>query len=211
MNFYLSSYLFGDDYLQLKELLPPGARIGHITNAKDWADADENRKQRDLQAEMDFLEQLGFVNEHLDLKAYFGKTEALKHKLATLDGIWVCGGNTFILRQAMRLSGFDQLFEELRQREDFLWAGYSAGACILSDSLKYIQHVDDPTQLPYAQISTPIFEGLGFFNYGILPHYDSNHFESAAIEVEIQTCIRNKWLFKAIRDGEVLLGKGSSD
>ncbi|MEE1943741.1 Type 1 glutamine amidotransferase-like domain-containing protein [Pedobacter sp. KR3-3] len=207
MNLYLSSYLFGNETDQLAELLPPGAKIGHINNAKDWIGADEARKREELMQEMAFLEKLGFENEHVDLKDYFFREEALDQKLATLDGVWVSGGNTFVLRQAMQLSGFDTIFQKLRQRRDFLWAGYSAGVCILCDSLKYIAEVDDPNQLPYEQLQTPIYAGLGYFDYGILPHYQSNHFESEAMAKEVQKCIDNKWLFKALRDGEVLIIK----
>lgn len=207
MNLYLSSFQFGNESDKLCELLQPGAKIGHITNATDWHGADEARKKADLENDMAFLQSLGFKSEHLDLKDYFNRKEALDEKLAGLDGIWVSGGNTFILRQAMRLSGFDTIFGKLRQRTNFLYGGYSAGICVLCDSLKYIEEVDDPTQFPYTQIKEPIYEGLGYFNYGLLPHYKSDHFESAAISKEVEKCIENKWLFKALRDGEVIIIK----
>ncbi|MFD1631857.1 Type 1 glutamine amidotransferase-like domain-containing protein [Pseudopedobacter beijingensis] len=199
--------MFGNDPNQLKDLLPKGSRIGHINNSKDWVGASESIRQKNLQEEMEFLNHLGFKNEHLDLKAYFGKENHLYNKLEGLDGVWVSGGNTFVLRQAMKLSGFDNIFDKLRQRENFLWAGYSAGVCILCDSLKYIETVDDPYNFPYKGINQPIYDGLGLFNYGILPHYNSNHFESEAIDKEIKKCIENKWLFKALKDGEVIIMK----
>lgn len=191
MNLYLSSFKFGNEYEKLKELLPDGARIGHINNSKDWVGADEEIRRQSLKEEMAFLNNLGFRNEHLDLKHYFDKSGELLKKLNQLDAIWVAGGNTFVLRQAMKISGFDTLFETLRKRKNFLWAGYSAGICILCDSLKYIDKVDDPNNFPYQQLNKPIYEGLAFFNYGILPHYDSDHFESEAVEKEIKKCIQN--------------------
>jgi len=84
-------------------------------------------------------------------------------------------------------------------------AGYSAGICVLSSSLRYLEIVDDAHNFPFEAIKQPIFEGLGIFSYALLPHYDSDHPESAAIDQEIQKCIDNKWLFKALRDGEVLI------
>jgi dipeptidase E len=122
-----------------------------------------------------------------------------------LNGLWVSGGNTFVLRQAMRLSGFDNIFKELRGRKDFLYGGYSAGVCILCDSLKYIQIADKPNDFPYEGNTEIIWEGLGVFDYGILPHYDSDHFESELIGNDVRQCIDNKWLFKALRDGEVII------
>ena len=151
------------------------------------------------------MNELGFEAESLDLKTYFGKEEALAKKLNSLGAIWVSGGNTFVLRQAMRLSGFDKLFSTLSTRKDFLYGGYSAGICILSETLKPIDMVDDPENFPYQGIDKVIYEGLGIFNYSFMPHYDSDHPESVDIGKEIQRCIDNKWLFKALRDGDVII------
>lgn len=205
MKYYLSSYKFGIDFLRIKELLPQGAKIGHINNSRDWIGANIERKNIDLQEEITFLENLGFQCEHLDLKDYFGKTLNLKQKLNELDGVWICGGNTFVLRQAMRLSGFDELFKDLQQRKNFFWGGYSAGICILCDSLKYIDQVDDASNFPYKEIKEPIYEGLNVFHYALLPHYRSDHFESKLIEKEVERCIKNKWLFKVLKDGDVII------
>ena len=100
---------------------------------------------------------------------------------------------------AMKLSGFDIIFQELKTRGDFLYAGYSAGICVLSKSLKAIDQVDDPHNFPYPEIIRPIYEGLDVFDFALLPHYDSNHYESEKIGKD------NKWLLKALRDGEVII------
>ena len=85
---------------------------------------------------------------------------------------------------------------------DFIYGAYSAGCCILSPSLKGLQIVDNPEDKPYKYTET-IWEGLGILNYAFLPHYDSDHHESADIDKEIRYCIENKVPFKAFRDGEV--------
>ncbi|WP_405207190.1 Type 1 glutamine amidotransferase-like domain-containing protein [Aquimarina sp. LLG6339-5] len=205
MKYYLSSYKFGDKVEKLKNTLPQGAKIGHINNSKDWTTASAEIRNNHLKEEMEFMDNLGFISEHLDLKNYFGKENKLRNKIASLDGIWVCGGNTFVLRQAMKLSGFDNIFKELQKRDDFFYGGYSAGVCVLSDSLKYIQFVDNPNDFPYKEITEIIWDGLNLFNYGILPHYDSEHPESEEIEREVKRCIENKWLFKTMKDGEVII------
>ncbi len=205
MKFYLSSYKFGNHTEQLKTMLPAGSKIGHINNARDWTTADPARRQQHQHEEIEQLNQFGFIAEPLNLQHYFNKPAELADKLNSLGGLWVSGGNTFVLRQAMRLSGFDALFNTLQGRKDFLYAGYSAGICILCDSLKYIQNVDNPNDFPYAGSTEIIWEGLNVFNYGLLPHYDSDHPESEAIGKEVQVCIDNKWLFKALRDGEVMI------
>ena len=205
MKFYLSSYKFGNQMGRLSEMLPPGSVIGHVNNSRDFTWADAAIREAYQNEEIAELTKLGFAAEPLDLKQYFGRAEALRSKIDTLDGLWVSGGNTFVLRQAMWLSGFDDIFMGLRYRKGFLYGGYSAGICILCDSLKYIGRVDDPNDFPYPENKETIWEGLGVFSYGLLPHYDSDHFESEAIGKEVQACIDNKWLFKALRDGEVTI------
>lgn len=205
MKFYLSSYKFGNNTQKLQTMLPKGSRFGHINNAKDFTGHDPVRKANHQNEEISILQSLGFEAEALDLTAYFGRQTALREKLLQLEALWVSGGNTFILRQAMSLSGFDELFEELKHNKDFLYAGYSAGMCVLCDSLKYIEMVDNPNDFPYPESTTAIWDGLGVFNFGLLPHYNSNHYESEAIGKEVQRCIDNKWLFKALKDGEVII------
>lgn len=205
MKLYLSSIKFGDEVEKLKVMLPQGARIGHINNARDWTTADPQIRSQHQQQEIETLNSFGFQAEMLDLKDYFHKHSALRQKLAELDGVWVSGGNTFVLLQAMVLSGFDQIFQELKERKGFLYGGYSAGVCVLCDSLKYIQQVDDPNDFPYADNTETIWEGLNYFNYGMISHYRSDHYESEMVELEVENCIRNKWLFKALSDGEVII------
>ncbi len=205
MKYYLSSYKFGNEVAKLKTMLPPGSRIGHINNSRDFSAVEEYVKTIYQNEEISELNALGFNAEPLDLRVYFGKQDQLSTKLSELDGLWVSGGNTFVLRQAMYLSGFDNFFTALTKRKGFLYGGYSAGICILCDSLKYIANVDDPNDFPYSEIEETIWSGLGVFNYALLPHYDSGHFESDAIAREIQNCIDNKWMFKALRDGDVII------
>lgn len=70
------------------------------------------------------------------------------------------GGNIFILRMAMRISGFDTVFPQISEKKDFLWGGYSAGSCMLANTLKPIEIVDDPN-IPYKEIDKAVYEGLG--------------------------------------------------
>ena len=205
MKYYLSSYKFGDKIDDLKRLIPKNNKIGHINNAQDCLGYDVERTRKSQEDQMGYLNSLGFESEPLDLRSYFYKTEALRDKISDLGALWVSGGNAFVLRMAMKLSGFDIIFQELKTRGDFLYAGYSAGICVLSKSMKAIDQVDDPHNFPYPEILRPIYEGLGVFDHAFMPHYDSNHFESEVIGKEIQRCIDNKWLFKALRDGEVII------
>jgi len=205
MKYYLSSYKFGNKIEDLKRLCPSNNKIGHINNSRDWVGADPKRAAKHQREEIEFLNSIGFDGEPLDLKLYFNKVDELREKINSLGAVWVSGGNTFVLRMAMKLSGFDIIFNEIKGREDFLYGGYSAGICILSNNLKSIDFVDDPNNFPYEEINQTVYEGLGVFNYSFMPHYDSDHVESEDVGKEIQRCIDNKWLFKALRDGDVII------
>ena len=206
MKLYLSSYRFGNevDTLQLLGEQVSGT-LGYIPNALDFTTADPVRKQLHIEREMTELQGLGFTVALLDLRAYFGRAHGLHEHLRTLGGVYVCGGNCFVLRQAMQLSGFDAALPAIRDRDDFLYAGYSAGVCALSPTLHAYAIVDDPTDMPYPQLREQIWDGLGLLSFVFLPHYRSDHPESAQIDEEIAYCIDHKILFKAYRDGEVLV------
>ncbi len=139
------------------------------------------------------------------MKKYFGKQRGLEKKLAEFGAVWVNGGNTFVLRQAMRRSGFDNIFNKLLKRKDFVYGGYSAGICILAKDLHGLEIVDDPHQKPYEKRSKVLWNGLGFLDYMILPHYKSDHPESKLVGKTVQYFIDNKLLFKVLRDGEVII------
>lgn len=206
MKLYLSSYKIGDESEKLKKLMPEfNRKIGYISNALDFTEANYESIKKYIESDISELEEVGFIVEKLDLKNYFYKDKELKTKLDALDGIWVSGGNTFILRQAMRLSGFDALIKELIYRKDFLYGGYSAGCCVLSQSLKAYAIVDDPNDRPYPELQETIWEGLGLISYVFLPHYQSDHSESNDINKELDFCIKNNLSFKTLRDGEVII------
>lgn len=201
MKFYLSSYRIGKESEKLKELTH-GKKIGFIPNSLDYVEPKARKESNERN--MSELSKLGIDIEMLNLKDYFGKKEKLKKKIDSLGGVWIRGGNTFILRQAMQLSGFDSIIKNL-DRENFLYGGYSAGICILAPSLKALQQVDNPNIMPYKEIKEIIWDGLDILDYIILPHYKSNHSESSDIDKEIDFCKKNNIPFKPLRDGDVII------
>lgn len=210
MKFYLSSYRFGNETETLKRWITgTNGRFGYIPNACDsFVDDADWSIARHIQEDMDSLREIGAEVELLDLKEYFGKQEELRAKLAELGGVYVSGGNSFVLRQAMRLSGFDVLLPVMRtSRENFVYAAYSAGVCVLGPSMRVHALTDDANVFPYPQITEQIWDGIGILDFVFEPHYASNHPESASVEREVAYCVENKILFKAYHDGEVLLLK----
>lgn len=205
MKFYLSSFRLGDRADELVRLMPENKKIAYIPNAGDYSDVDVEKRKQWEDEDMNDLEDLGLSVEVLDLKHYFNKSADLREKLKEFGGVFVRGGSTFILRQAMKLSGFDQIFQSFLQREDFLYAGYSAGICVLAPDFKALQIVDDPHDKPYKECQETLWDGLGILDKMILPHYQSNHPESAAIDEEVAYCKKHKIPFQTLRDGEVIV------
>ena len=205
MKFYLSSYKLGEKAETLKEWMAFGEKkVGYIPNAFDFTKMDPENRKKHMDFDIAGLKDLGFTVEVLDLRDFFGKKEELEGKLKSLDMLWVSGGNTFVLRQAMKLSGFDTLFAKLRERKDFVYGAYSAGCCVLSTTLLGLQIVDEPFEYPYPESQETIWEGLGVLDYMFLPHFDSDHPESADIDKEVEYCKMHGLPFKTVRDGEVI-------
>jgi dipeptidase E len=202
MKYYLSSHEVGNETEKLKTLVPKG-KIGYIPNAKDFTGADPERRAKRSEKDMGSLRKLDLEVEMLNLHDYFGKRDELKKKLEELGAIFISGGNVFVLRQAMKLSGFNEILKEIKDT-NFLYAGYSAAGCVLAPSLKGMDLVD-PLDTPYDEQKEILWDGLGFVDFHFMPHWDSNHPESADIDKEIAYCKENNIPYKAIRDGEVII------
>src|SRR5690625_2214088 len=206
MKFYLSSFKIGSSEQKLKEITTNGnKRVAYINNALDSA-TDIERRNKSEEIDISDLKRLGFKVDILDLKQYFHKTDELEERLDVYDVLWVRGGNAFVLAQAIRFSGFDQIIKGyFRNNKDVLYGGYSAGICILGPTLNGIHLVDDPNQNPYNEEGQIIWEGLNILDYALAPHYKSDHKESEDVDKYIEYMINNKIPFKALRDGEVII------
>ncbi|MFB6246012.1 MAG: Type 1 glutamine amidotransferase-like domain-containing protein [Candidatus Pacearchaeota archaeon] len=201
MKHYLSSYRIGNNGEKLKEMIGDG-KIGFILNSKDFHNVHVLSEK--LEQGIKTLNDLGLNVEHVDLKDYFGRKEDLKKKLDELLGVWVAGGNVFVLRQAMYLSGFDEIMKNI-ERDNFVYSGDSAGACVLSPNLEPYNLVDDPNLHPYEELNETIWEGLGILDYVFLPHYKSNHEESRDVDKTVDYCESKGIPYKTLKDGEVIV------
>jgi dipeptidase E len=204
MKFYLSSFKIGNQGKKLKSLVK-NKKIGYIPNALDFTGANSEKINELNSISINELNQLGLEPEILDLKDYFGIPEKLYLKLDELKAVYISGGNTFVLRQAMRLSGFDRYVQTHLDDNDFVYAGFSAAICILYKDMEALQIVDKPDDFPYKEIKKTIWEGLGVLDYLILPHYNSDHSESEGINQEVDYCKKNNIPYKTLRDGEVII------
>ncbi|WP_210324626.1 Type 1 glutamine amidotransferase-like domain-containing protein [Chelatococcus reniformis] len=154
------------------------------------------------------LEALGLTVRDLDLQDFFGAPNRLREALREHDMVWINGGNAFILRRAMKLSGMDAQIIDLLERDEIVYAGFSAAAVIISQSLRGLEAVDDPHDVPDGYPAEIEWNGLGILPFAIVVHYKSNHSESAAVEKEIEHYERLNIPYRTLRDGEVFVVRG---
>jgi dipeptidase E len=102
----------------------------------------------------------------------------------------------------MHQSGLDKVLTMRAADPDFVYAGYSAGSCVMGVTLRGLQFADDPVIVPRGYSPEPIWEGLGFVPFSLAPHYRSPHPESGLIEDVIDAYIQGKTPFIVLRDGE---------
>ena len=203
MRLYLSSYRLGNKPEELLRLLKGKESTALILNAMDFVSTED--RAADLGRETERLKSIGLEPTEVDLRQYFGKPDDLKEELAGFDLLWVRGGNAFVLRRAFRQSGLDRLLPELLEKDTLVYGGYSAGNTILVPNLAGTELVDDPNLVPKGYDPEIIWEGLGIMPYEVVPHYKSDHPESADIDISVQYLIDHHMPFIALRDGQVII------
>jgi dipeptidase E len=178
-----------------------------IANALDDAPPDVRRAGVEL--ELAALAVLGLDAAELDLRGYFGQRELLHRDLAGTGLAWLRGGNVFMLRYALRHSGADAVLGELLAADALVYAGYSAGPCVLSPSLRGLELVDDPAAVTRTYGSPPVWDGLALLTEAFVPHYRSpGHPETAAIERVVARYRADGIPYRTLRDGQALLING---
>jgi len=203
MKLYLSSYKVGNRIEELKKWIDEhGNKICLIPNSRDIYPESE-KKSNGIQADVNELIALGFDVTVISLKDYFNNKEELLSKIKEFNAFYVVGGNVFVLRQAMYLSGFDEYLKTIENNTNYLYAGYSAGICVLAKDMHGLDICDDPDINPY-DIDT-IWEGLGYFDYIFLPHYKSDHPESHLVDKVVDLFEEKKVKYKALKDGDVII------
>ncbi|MFK0163056.1 Type 1 glutamine amidotransferase-like domain-containing protein [Rhizobium sp. NPDC090279] len=208
---YLSSYRLGDHADRLFDLMRGKRRVGIVANALDFIPDDaRQRYEATIYSPAREMSDLGARPEYLDLRAYFGKSDALEQALEEIDLVWVLGGNAFLLRRAMRQSGFDNLILKFLREDAIVYGGFSAGAVVATATLKGIDLMDDPHELVAGYDPTITWEGLGLVDFSIVPHYRSDHGEAEAAERAVAYFEERSLPFRAIRDGDAIVVEGDT-
>lgn len=204
MKLYLSSYRLSNNPEELVKLIGSNKKIAIIANSMDFL-ADDGERKRSVQREFNDLIKLGLDPEEIDLRDFFGKPDALERKMSGFGALWVRGGNTFVLRRAFAQSGFDKWLMSQKDNKELVYAGYSAGVCVLSPSLKGSDITDDPNIVPKGYNPEIIWDGLGLIDFAFAPHYKSDHRESASMDKEVEYYTKNNIPFRPLHDGEVIV------
>ena len=204
MKLYLSSYKLGNDIELLKEWVKNNKKMLVIPNALDVFE-DSERKTNGILDKCKDLQELGFETQILDLRNYFNKEDELRRYLQDYNSFYVLGGNVFVLRQAMKLSGFDNYLNDISKLDNYLYAGFSAGICVLAKDLHGIHLADEPEKDPY-NYGNIIWDGIGIIDYMPVPHFDTpEHPESHLMYDVVKYLQDNNLPYQTLRDGDVII------
>lgn len=208
MRLYLSSFRLGCCPERLVALAGDGRRLAVVANAMDAQPPAERRTG--VAREVTALAALGFAAEELDLRTVTPATATAA--LARFDVVWLRGGNVFVLADALHASGAGAVLAERLAADDVVYAGYSAGPCVLAPTLAGLDAVDPPGAVVAASGRQPTMAGLGVLDRCVVPHVASpNHPASAALAAVAARYARDGVDHVALRDGEVLVVDGPTE
>jgi dipeptidase E len=206
MRLYLSSHGFGNQLPRLREMVGDNKKVLFIDNAKDELPSEE-RQQHVAEKRSEF-EAAGFDFYELDLRQYFGKQAALARIVRGAGLVWVSGGNTFILRRAMAASGLDDILTVGLRADAFVYGGSSAGAIVMTKTLRGTENGDDPYAVPTGYSPAIVWRGLGLVYPQLVPHYDSEWFGEQA-QAMADYFDDNGFKYVSLRDGDVYVVDGA--
>ena len=207
MRLFLASYRFGRHADRLARLVGEPGPVAVIPNACDaWPAAWQSAVTSDLVP----LRRHGYSPDVLDLRDYIDRPRALEQALRGFPMVWVRGGNTFVLRAQFARSGADRILSALLAEDAVVYAGYSAGACLLTPDLHGIEAIDDPAEVAPTCGVEPRWDGLDLVDRRIVPHVGSAtdpDGASARLAAEYRAAGVAHW---ALNDDEVVVVDGAS-
>ncbi|GAA2169598.1 Type 1 glutamine amidotransferase-like domain-containing protein [Actinomadura napierensis] len=210
MRLFLSSFRMGDRPDRLLTLLPSPSvtAVAVIANALDAQPEEERRAG--VQNEFEALSALGLRPVEVDLRRYFDRPAAdVAEELAGFGLVWARGGNAFVLRYALARSGADAALTDLLGRDALVYAGYSAGGCVLAPSLRGLEACDDPHAVTRVHGDPPIWDGLGVLDHVLVPHVDSPRHPESEVLTAVAARYRDEGVpHRPLRDGQVLVVDG---
>lgn len=205
MRLYLSADNVGKHGDRLLELVGDNKTVAYIGNAKDyWGKESRETKTKDHREE---FEKLGFKFVEYDLRNYFDRQKISSSEIEKFGLVWCSGGNTFMLRRALKDSGLDEIIIDLVTKNKIVYGGSSAGSIVVTPSLRGTELADDPGVVKQFYDKDVFWEGLKFIDYYIVPHVGSYWFGPES-EAMMEYLKRNNKEFKALSDGQVIVVDG---
>jgi dipeptidase E len=208
MRLFLSSYRAGDHNEQLQSLFGKKAEVAVITNAKDYKSKEE--RQESVDEVLKFLRDIDFLTKEIDLRLFFDKPQQIEMELQKYSAVWLAGGNTFILKRALRQSGADEVLKHEVRNNNLAYGGESAGAILATPSLHGTEFGDDLTEVPEGYKKEIIWDGLNLVPFHIVPHYKSDWFGKES--EEMVTYLQKKKLpHYTLMDSQVIVVDGNEE
>ena len=207
MRMYLSSFGLGDRPDALVALTGKARRCALIVNALDHR---PEARAVWLKKQTESLTDLGYAVSELDFREYFGAEARLAEQMKTIDVVWINGGNSFVLRRAMKQCGFDTLIRAALARDEVVYGGFSAAAVIAYRSMRGLEITDDPIEVPAGYHADVVWDGLGLLPFALAVHFKSDHSETESTNREIAFYEENGIPYRTLRDGEALVIRGGS-
>jgi dipeptidase E len=207
MRLYLSSFKVGNRPDRLVSLIGSGKAMAVIMNALDNFAIE---RAQWLAGQIDTLAGLGFAATELDLRHYVDRPGELASALQRIDAVWINGGNAFLLRSAMRRSGFDEAIRALLAADKIVYAGFSAAVCCAGPTLRGVELLDDPDAVGETYGSELVWDGLGLTDRNIIVHYKSEHRDAPGADKQAQYCRDHGIAYTPIRDGEAFVVDGET-
>ena len=126
----------------------------------------------------------GFIGE-FDLKLDYIDNSMIDatieiEKLMKSNILIISGGDPFQLLINLRKSGLDNAIRKFTQKKEFILTGYSAGAYVLTPTLKTAKIFNEnyPGGMKYkTQDKLKDFTGLGIVDFEIIAHYSATQHE----------------------------------
>lgn len=185
MKLFLASNHLGNFGFKLSDMIGDNRKTLAIFNARDYKTKEE--RAISVQRTLADLSAINLEPKELNLKRYFNKPDELKKYIDDYNPgcIFVDGGNISLLATALHLSGMDEILRQSLKNDDYVYAGYSAGAIVASKDLSILADSFGKRRGDLIETAVELYgevyqKGLGIIDEYIIPHMDREDFAVAS-------------------------------
>lgn len=107
------------------------------------------------------------------------EAKAGAEKLLNSSVVLISGGNTFALSKHLKESGLDKVLKKFAEKQSFVLAGFSAGAIVLSPTIR----IATTGEMDENLVGLTDLTSLGLVDFEVYPHYELR-FEDEIAEYE---------------------------